>query len=80
MASERIKKVCDLVITRGALAGRGNNDDAARGVCLDDAFDFFELRGIRKGASAEFGDDHGIECSFVVNFCLLNVVQWNVLI
>jgi hypothetical protein len=65
MASERIEKVRDLIVTRGTLAGRGNDHHAASGIGFDDVLDFFELCGIRKGASAEFRNDHDVKSSFL---------------
>jgi hypothetical protein len=66
MASEGIEKVRDLVIIGGTLAGRGNDDNATSGVGFDDILDFFELCGIRKGASAEFRNDHDVKSSFML--------------
>mgnify|MGYP007005873791 CR=1 FL=1 len=43
----QVQKIRKLVIVLEALAGRGNDDDLARRVCLDDGLDFSELPGVR---------------------------------
>ena len=43
----QVQKIRKLVIVLEALAGRGNDDDLARRVCLDDGPDFSELSGVR---------------------------------
>ena len=52
------EKVCHLRILRVPLTGSGDNHDAPCGIGEDDIHHLVELRGVRKGTSAEFTNFH----------------------
>ena len=50
----QIQKIGELVVVLKSLARRGHDDDAPRGVRVDDRFNFSELARVRHGRAAEF--------------------------
>ena len=53
---DQVEQVGHLGVARGAAAAGGHDDEAARGVGIDDALDLPKVLGVGDGGAAELGD------------------------